>query len=207
MDGLPLKTACAYAEVTMSSPSPTRTRTRTMTTPSKAHKQVRRTANESRARRQAPRRKSRLSTGLEVADLVTIGITGPELATRTPALRLNQKLSKKDTRPGPEMLAKLPWLQQDRAYRAGYYLLTHGLQQHAKHPEIEMCNVPGAMLEDASRMLNTIAEYVLHGHSLGPGQTLLINEDPLAVVGFMQVEAGTRGTAHDDSVLRVVFLR
>lgn len=138
---------------------------------------------------------------------MTIGITGPELARATPALRLNQKLSKKDTRPGPESLAKLPWLQQDRAYRAGYYLLTHGLQQHAKHPEIEMCNVPGAMLDNASRMLNTIAEYVLKGHSLAAGQTMLINEDPLAVVGFMQVVPGARGTVHEDAVLRVVFLR
>lgn len=138
---------------------------------------------------------------------MTIGITGPELARATPALRLNQKLSKKDTRPGPESLAKLPWLQQDRAYRAGYYLLTHGLKQHAKHPEIEMCNVPGAMLDNASRMLNSIAEYVLKGHSLAHGQTMLINEDPLAVVGFMQVVPGARGTVHEAEVLRVVFLR
>ncbi len=140
-------------------------------------------------------------------DLVTIGITPPELAPGTAAHRLNKKLARKDTRPKPEELAKLPWLSQDRAYAAGYYLLTHGLREHAKHPEIEVCNVPGAMLPQATRMLNVVSDYVLGGTPVAAGEVMILSEEPLSVVGFLGVPKGARGTDHDTPVLRVVFLR
>mgnify|MGYP000970555168 CR=1 FL=1 len=136
-----------------------------------------------------------------------LGITPPELAPGTAAHRLNKKLARKDTRPKPEELAKLPWLSQDRAYAAGYYLLTHGLQEHAKHPEIEVCNVPGAMLPQAMRMLNVVADYVLGGTPVASGEVMILSEDPLSVVGFLGIAKGARGTDHDRPVLRVVFLR
>src|SRR5437868_378564 len=86
-------------------------------------------------------------------ELIKVGITPPELAPETDAFDLNTRLSVRDTRPTPEQLAELPWLAQDVAYRAGYYLLTHGLRQNADHPEIEICNVPGALLNAAHGVL------------------------------------------------------
>ncbi len=152
----------------------------------------------------AAKKKARVK---KAADVVTIGITPPELAPGTPAHRLNKRLARRDSRPGPEELATLPWLAQDKAYRAGYYLLTHGLREHAKHMEIEVCNVPGAFLGQATRVLNVVADYVLEGTRVAPGEVMILGEEPLAVVGFLGVEPGERGTSHDARVLRLVFLR
>ncbi len=161
------------------------------------------------AKKAAPAKASakRKGKAKKAADVVTIGITPPELAPGTAAHRLNKRLARKDSRPGPEELATLPWLSQDKAYRAGYYLLTHGLREHAKHPEIEVCNVPGAFLGQASRVLNVVADYVLEGTRVAAGEVMILGEEPLAVVGFLGVEPGERGTSHDTRVLRLVFLR
>jgi len=140
-------------------------------------------------------------------ELITIGITPPELAPKTDAYELNSKLADRATRPKPEALAKLPWLAQDVAYRAGYYLLTHGLREHADHPEIEICNVPGALLDASQRVLNTLANYALNHGRFAHGEVMVVSENPLAVIGFMRVGPRERGTVHDGEVLRVVFLR
>jgi hypothetical protein len=154
-----------------------------------------------------PKTKAKAKKKRRAIDLVTIGFTPPELAPGTAAHRLNKRLARKDTRPSVAELAKLPWLRQDEAYRAGYYVLTHGLRKHAKHPEIEMCNVPGVLLEQAIRVLNSVSDYVLGGAALKDGEVMILSEDPLAVVGFMQIKPGERGAQHDEPVLRLLFLR
>jgi hypothetical protein len=143
----------------------------------------------------------------DVFELLTIGITPPELAPDTDAHRLNASLANRSTRPSPEQIAELPWLAQDQAYRAGYYLLTHGLRQHADHPELEMCNVPGALLKAAQGVLNHLGDYVLNQRAFAHGEVMMLSENPLAAVGFMVVAPNARGTVHDVEVLRVVFLR
>jgi hypothetical protein len=143
----------------------------------------------------------------DALELVSIGMTPPELAPGTDAFRVNAKLSNRWTRPKPETLAKLPWLSQDDAYQAGYYLLTHGLREHADHPEIEVCNVPGAFVPSAMRLLNHLADYVLNDGRLSTAETTMVDSEPLAVVGFMRIAPQARGTVHDEEVLRVVFVR
>ncbi len=148
-----------------------------------------------RRRRRDPRR------------LVLIGITPPDLAPGTTAARLDRRLARRATRPGPAALAKLPWLAQDRAYRVGYYLLTHGLRRHAGHPEIEVCNVPGVLLRAAQDLLNDVAEFVLNDGRVKDGDTMMLGDDPLAIIGFHRIGPRQAGTVHDRPVLRVVFLR
>lgn len=139
--------------------------------------------------------------------LVLIGITPPDLAPGTTAARVDGRLAKRATRPGPTALAKLPWLSQDRAYRVGYYLLTHGLRRHAAHPEIEVCNVPGVLLRAAQDLLNDVAEFVLNDGRVKDGDTMMLGDDPLAIIGFRRIGPHQAGTVHDRPVLRVVFLR
>ena len=139
--------------------------------------------------------------------LIIIGITPPDLAPGTAAHRLDRRLSARATRPRPAALAKLPWLSQERAYRVGYYLLTHGLREHARHPEIEVCNVPGVMLRAAQDVLNDVADFVLNDGRVKDGETMMLGEDPLAIIGFRTIGARQSGTVHDRPVLRVVFLR
>ena len=139
--------------------------------------------------------------------LVMIGITPPDLAPGTAACRLDRRLSARATRARPATLAKLPWLAQDRAYRAGYYLLTHGLRKHARHPEIEVCNVPGVLLRAAQDLLNDVADFVLNDGRVRDGETMMLGEDPLAIIGIRTIGARQSGTVHDRPVLRVVFLR
>jgi len=139
--------------------------------------------------------------------LIMIGITPPDLAPGTAAARLDRRLAARATRPKSAVLAKLPWLSQERAYRVGYYLLTHGLRRHARHPEIEICNVPGVLLRPAQDLLNDVADYVLNDGRIKDGHTMMLGEDPLAIVGFRAIGARQSGTVHDLPVLRVVFLR
>lgn len=155
----------------------------------------------------APEKAKAAAKRRDVFSLVTIGITPPELAPDTPAYELNGRLANRSTRPTPEELADLPWLAQDRAYRAGYYLLTHGLRKHAGHPELELCNVPGAMLASAQGILNHLSDYVLNERAFSHGEVMMLSENPLAVVGFLKIAPQERGTVHDGDVLRVLFLR
>jgi hypothetical protein len=137
----------------------------------------------------------------------TIGITPPELAQATEAERFDLSVRSPKTRPTGTALTKAPWLAQDKAFRVGFYLLTHGLAAHG-HPEIEMCNVPGALLEAATALLDHLGSYVVDdGAKLASGEAMMVSEDPLAVIGFERVPPGKGGTAHDVDVLRVVFLR
>ena len=155
-----------------------------------------------RARPKAARRTRR-----DPRRLVMIGITPPDLAPGTTAARLDRRMAARATRPQGAALARLPWLSQERAYRVGYYLLTHGLRRHARHPEIEICNVPGVLLRAAQDLLNDVADFVLNDGRVNDGDTMALGEDPLAIVGFHQIGARQSGTVHDLPVLRVVFLR
>jgi hypothetical protein len=152
-------------------------------------------ATPARRRRRDPRK------------LVLIGITPPDLAPGTAAARIDRRLAARATRPAAAAIAKLPWLAQDRAYRAGYYLLTHGLRRHARHPEVEVCNVPGVLLRAAQDLLNDVAEFVLNDGTIKDGDTMLLGDDPLAIVGFRRIGPHQSGTVHARPVLRVVFLR
>lgn len=142
--------------------------------------------------------------------LIRIGITPPSLAEDSEAQRVDNRLSNKATRPGPLALSKLPWLRQHLAYRIGYYMLTQGLSEHAAHPELEVCNVPGAYVRETERLLNGIADYVLNsGKAIKPGETMMLSPegDPfMAIVSFRRIQPGRGGMDHDRDVLRVVFL-
>lgn len=144
-------------------------------------------------------------------DFVHIGITPPDLADDSDAQRLDNLLANRDSRPDPLSLAKLPWLKQNIAYRAGYHLMTHGLQEHADHPEIEVCNVPGVLVRPLAQLLNEIADYVLNsGRKLKPGETMSLtpSDDPfLGVLSFRRVRPGKGGMDHERDVFRLVFLR
>jgi hypothetical protein len=179
--------------------------------PAKPTKPTSKTSKTSKASKANKTKKSAAAAAeaerRDVYDLVTIGITPPELAPDTEAYDLNATLANRATRPAPEEIAVVPWLAQDRAYRAGYYLLTHGLRMHAEHPELEICNVPGALLNAAQSLLNHLADYVLNHRSFAHGEVMMLSESPLAAVGFMTVGPHERGTVHDVDVLRVVFLR
>lgn len=172
----------------------------------------------------------------KAVDLIRIGVTPPEAASHTAAARLNESLKRSETRLPvyePTALAlvpdlcRLPWLHQDRAYQAGLYLLTHGLQRHASHPELELCNVPGAFLKSAHELLNTLSDMVLAGSVFKHGETCMIEDAPhqggpghcsacdqarsalnLAVVGFREIRPGDDSEVpHTLPVLRVLFLR
>ena len=139
--------------------------------------------------------------------LVKIGITPPELVPRSAAGRLNTQLSDPSTRPTPREIAKLPWLSQERANRAGYHLVTEGLRRNARHPELELCNVPGVLLADASNLLVHLADYVLNDSAVHAGEVLMVGEEALSVVSFRDVAPKQAGTAQKEPVLRVLFLR
>ncbi|MCS6899635.1 MAG: DUF4261 domain-containing protein [Polyangiaceae bacterium] len=144
-------------------------------------------------------------------DFVHIGITPPDLAGDTKAQRLDAQLANTETRPGPIALSKLPWLKQNLAYQAGYHLMTHGLMEHANHPEIEVCNVPGVLVRPTAAILNKIADYVLNsGRKIRPGETMSLTpqDDPfLGVLSFRRIRPGKGGMDHEQDVLRLVFLR
>ncbi len=144
-------------------------------------------------------------------ELIHIGITPPNLANDTEAQQLDTRLATPTTRPGPIALSKLPWLKQNIAYRAGYHMMTHGLQEHAGHPEIEACNIPGVLVQSTANILNQIADYVLNsGNKIRPGDTMSLTpqDDPfLGVLSFRRIRPGQGGMDHDQDVLRLLFLR
>lgn len=142
----------------------------------------------------------------KAVDTITIGVTPPWLAPDSKAHDTYKLVANKATRPSPEELSSLPWMQQDEAYRAGYYMLTHGLQQHADHLEIELCNVPGALVAAGMKLLNSLGDYVLGGAKLQDGETMQMQGESLSVIGFREIAPGTSGTDHGGPVLRVVFL-
>jgi hypothetical protein len=85
--------------------------------------------------------------------LVRIGIVPPEATPGSKAQQLGERLNRVDTLPKARELARVPWFSQGRPFQAGYHLLTQGLRAHADHPELEMCNVPGAFVAEALRLL------------------------------------------------------
>lgn len=159
-----------------------------------------------KASRKPAAKPARKPTGKRKPQL-QIGITPPELADGTPAAKIFRAMANPKTRPSIVQIAKLPWMAQDRAYRVGYYMLTRGLMDAVAHPEIEICNVPGAMIEASGDLLMWLGNAVLAGElKLKDGEVMLVGEDPLAVIGFKLVPPGKEGTLHDAPVLRVVFL-
>jgi len=164
-------------------------------------------ARSKKAERAAPKLSKAKPAAKKVTAKVEICITPPDLAPRTTALQVFRKLASPKTRPTMTEIAALPWLAQDRAYRVGYYLLTRGLAEHAGHPELEMCNVPGVFLEAAHGILSALGEAVLReGLRLADGEVLLAEEDPLSVIGFRGIKPGKHGTIHEAEVLRIVYL-
>ena len=140
-------------------------------------------------------------------DVITIGITPPQLAPESEACALHNRIGNRETRPEPHALAELPWFAQDRAYRAGFYMLTHGLREHGEHAEIEVCNVPGAYVRATMQMLNGLADYILNdGGRFAHGETMQLSSEPFAAIGFRTIAPGESGTDHDLEVLRVHFL-
>lgn len=142
--------------------------------------------------------------------LITIGITPPEEASHTPAARLIERNKNKNTRPTPDVLAAQPWLQQNGAYQAGAFLMTHGLTEKAGHMELEVCNVPLVFVVAAAEMLNDLADMVLNGSVFKHGECCQLDGNRVgpAIVGFRQIEPGSDPyLPHALPVLRVVFLR
>lgn len=144
-------------------------------------------------------------------NFVHIGITPPNLAKDTDAQRLDELLSDREGRPSTIVLSQLPWLKQRTSYRAGHHMMTHGLREHANHPEVEVCNVPGVLVRPIAQILNEIADYVLNsGRQLKPGQTMSLTpvDDPfLGVLSFRRIQPGKGGSDHTEDVFRVIFLR
>lgn len=138
--------------------------------------------------------------------LVEIRVTPPELLPGSPAQALDRRLADTRRRPTEEAFADTPWFSQAEALQAGYHLLTDGLRENLDHPELEICNVPGAFVPEALRLLEVVAGYVLDGTRLDPGEMMLLAERPKAMIAFMRVEPGERGSAHEEDVLRVVFV-
>lgn len=165
------------------------------------------TKKPTRTRTASPRKKTQRRDPLK---LIRIGITPPSKAEDAEAQRVDARLANKATRPGPSALSKLPWLRQDLAYRIGYYMLTHGLREHADHLEFEVCNVPGAYVRETQRMLNHIADYVLNsGRAIKPGETMQVSSSDdslMAIVSFRLIQPGEGGMDHERDVLRLVFL-
>jgi hypothetical protein len=167
---------------------------------------------KSAAKKSAPKKKagSARTTAKKktrkAVDTITVGITPPWMAPDTMASDVYQLIANKATRPTTEELATFPWFRQDEAYQIGYYLLTHGLREHANHPEIEICNVPGVFVGAAQGLLNWIADYVLEGGKLDHGESMQMEGKMFSVIGFQQIEPETSGTVHDAPVLRVLFL-
>jgi hypothetical protein len=86
-------------------------------------------------------------------------------------------------------------------------MLTRGLTEAVGHAELEICNIPGAMLECCGDLLMMLGEGIMKGElKLADGEVMLLNEDPLAVIGFQKIAPGKNGTLHDVPVLRIVFL-
>jgi hypothetical protein len=156
-----------------------------------------------RARASGSTKKPKKKTAV---DLITVGITPPWLAPESMAETTYKMFGNKATRPPPEELAVFPWFRQDEAYQVGYYMLTHGLREHADHPEIELCNVPGVFIPAATGLLNWIADYVLEGGRLAHGESMQMSDDYLKVIAFKEIAPHSEGTDHDNPVLRVMFL-
>jgi hypothetical protein len=183
--------------------------TQRKTAPSKAPKKT--------SKKAAPKKSATARGGQRKAspgsaeELIQINITPPDLASDTDASRVDGLLADRASRPGPIALSKLPWLRQNVAYRVGYHMMTHGLQEHAGHPEIEVCNVPGVLVRPMGTILNQLAAYVLTtGKKLLPGQTMSLtsSEDPLlGVMSFRRIRPGKGGMDHEVDVLRLLFLR
>jgi hypothetical protein len=139
--------------------------------------------------------------------LITIGVTPPWLAEDSDASKLLNLVAKNDTRPSPEDLSKFTWMSQDRAYQVGWYLMTHGLHEHANHPELEICNVPGWFVPAAGDVLNELASYILNESPLKHGESFKTNNGPYdTFISFREIAPGTSGTEHDFPVLRVLFM-
>lgn len=139
-------------------------------------------------------------------DLIKVGVTPPWLAEGSMAADVYKLFGNKATRPAPAELAVFPWFRQDEAYQIGYYLLTHGLRELCDHPELELCNVPGAFVGPANALLNELADYVLGGGRLADGESMQLEADLLKVIAFREIKPGQHGTDHDRPVLRVLFL-
>ena len=139
-----------------------------------------------------------------------IGVTPPSMADDTEAAAFEAKLGDAATRPGTVALSRLPWLRQDRSYRIGYYMLTHGLRQ-AGHREIEVCNVPALYVGATRDLLNTLADHILNdGLKLRHGDTMGLGDpgSPFSsIVGFRRIRPGEHGSDHGVEVLRLLFLR
>lgn len=145
-------------------------------------------------------------------ELITIGVTPPHMAPDTEAERVDRAIARRETRPSPMALSKLPWLKQQYAYRVGYHMLTHGLREHASHPELEMCNVPGAFVQPAMQLMNHICDYILNGGGvLKHGEAMSVgpsdDEELAAHIGFRRIRPGKGGMDHEVDVLRITFLR
>lgn len=165
---------------------------------------TRKTKTEAKSKGRAP--KAGHSTQKAAKPLVEIRVTPPELLPGSPAKALDRRLADTRRHPGAETFAETPWFSQAEALQAGYHLLTDGLRENLDHPELEICNVPGAFVPEALRLLEVVAGYVLDGTRLDPGEMMLLAERPKAMIAFMRVEPGERGSAHEEDVLRVVFV-
>jgi hypothetical protein len=149
----------------------------------------------------ADQKRARRKPKSKAEETIAIDITPPELAPKTVALKNARLFADKETRPTPEQLGALPWFRQDEAYQVGYHMTTRGLREVADHPEFELCNVPGVLIEAAGHLLNQIADRVIEGERFAAGETVVFTggrNNFLEVVAFREVKAGR--------LLRVVFL-
>jgi hypothetical protein len=99
--------------------------------------------------------------------------------------------------PAPEEFLARTWLHQER-WQRGTRLETLGLAIHAGHPELEIANLPTALIEGGVALMEKLAAYVLAGGRLDDGALLQLDEGLPSLLGFAPAE----GRDH----LRVVFI-
>ncbi len=146
------------------------------------------------------------SAAPEAPDDCHVAVTPPELM-RGEAAQLDARARFEATRPSPEVFAAAPWLSQARPFEAGYHVETVGLASRG-HAEFELCNVPGAFLDAATRLLATLAEAVREGGRFDEGDVLeVVTEPDLGVVGFVDAQVDQRDGGSAAPRLRVVFVR
>jgi hypothetical protein len=146
-------------------------------------------------------KKARRKAATKAEEIIGIDIVPPELAPESVALENARVFADKETRPSPEELSGFPWFRQDDPYQLGYHMTTRGLREVAKHPEFELCNVPGVFIDAAAHLLNRIADSVLKGERFADGETMRFDASPhdfLEGVTFREVKRGR--------LLRIVFL-
>ncbi len=144
-----------------------------------------------------------------IEELVNVAIVAPPDAAGSEAAARQEALamaSQKDRATLAALANEQPWLTPMRSFACGHYLVTQGLHDLTGGPELEVVNVPAALLPAAVRLLQLVAHHLVRGeHTLHAGQVVNLGE-----AGVILLAATAPGELcageHAEPPLRVVFL-